>query len=77
MNERIKELGKQLKIVDPEGKFYSPNYEVFAELIVRECAGIVDQPYDFKTPPDQRMYRYPLSGQSILKHFGVEDERTN
>lgn len=78
MNERIAELSA-------EAWRYANNYvgddvmpqlrryqEKFAELIIRECADIVNQPYDFKTPPDQKTYRYPLGRDEILKHFGFE-----
>lgn len=86
MNERIREIvNKAISDVDyirdddftneELSKMYIPDCfaEKFAELIVRECAYIVDQPYDFKTPPDQKTYRYPLSGDEVLKHFGVEE----
>lgn len=75
MNKRIRELAEQaIHIEEPDGLFPREVFdrEKFAELIVQECASIVDQPYDFKTPPDQRTYRYPLSGDEVLKHFGVE-----
>ena len=74
MNERIKELAKQAGMVTFDDFASGGHFaEKFAELIVRECAYIVDQPYDFKTPPDQKTYRYPLSGDEVLKHFGVEE----
>ena len=60
MNERIKELAKQSL---PE--FYLTNcpsaLEKFAELIVRECAGIADIADPFQ------------SSDLILKHFGVTE----
>ena len=37
--------------------------DLFAELIIRECAGIAEQPHE---------YIRTQSGQQILKHFGVE-----
>jgi plasmid stabilization system protein ParE len=81
MNDRIKELAEQAKFMAEEdiNKQISYNAELkafaekFAELIVRECARIVDEPYDFKTPANQRTYRYPLSGETVLEHFGVEE----
>jgi hypothetical protein len=76
MNERIKELLNQAGIYQPD-RFDaidgSNQMEKFAELIVRECARIVDEPYDFKTPANQRTYRYPLSGETVLEHFGVDE----
>jgi hypothetical protein len=76
MNERIKKLLNQAGIYQPD-RFDaidgSNQMEKFAELIVRECARIVDEPYDFKTPANQRTYRYPLSGETVLEHFGVDE----
>ena len=67
MNERIKEIGKRLGIVDPEGKFYSPNYEALAELIVQECASLT---LDYK---NEDYYRGWIDYRDeIKKHFGVE-----
>ncbi len=46
MNERIRELHSQCKVCDKDTVLYF-DYEKFAELIVRECAGIAhgsDQP---------------------------------
>jgi hypothetical protein len=42
INERIRAIGKQLGITDPEGKFYSSNYEALAEAIVQECLDLLD-----------------------------------
>ena len=55
MNERIREL--YLKSLSDNQEFC---YQKFAELIVRECAGIAEtaEPYQ--------------SHDLILKHFGVE-----
>jgi hypothetical protein len=72
MNERIRELmmqswntyynqevnGTQFPIVQ---KF---DAEKFAELIVKECAGLVEDYYDEDT-------KY-LAGHIIRKHFGVK-----
>ena len=75
MNERIKKLLEQagielpnnlvegvngLGVVSPEVKF-----EKFAELIVRECAGVMQENVNLN-------YDYCLD-QKILKHFGVEE----
>ena len=58
MNERIKQLMKQAG-TDSSGKWMGAEHaEKFAELIVRECAGIAhgsDRP-----------------GKDIKEHFGVE-----
>ena len=62
MNERILELARQ---VWPDPSVSHVNHEKFAELIVRECAGLCS---------------ITASGQdaeaieeAILKHFGVEE----
>ncbi len=76
MNERIKTLAKVAgydEINKAAMKLMGFDPEKFAELIVKECARIVDEPYDFKTPTNQRTYRYPLSGGTVLEHFGVEE----
>ena len=70
MNERIKELAKQADIkldyfgygVDIDGG--NPNVSKFAELIVRECIGIVKE-YSEDGPHCQC--------QMIKQHFGVEE----
>jgi hypothetical protein len=81
MNERIRELELEaIAYADskvPVNDRYNDIYHSivrgkFAELIVKECARIVDEPYDCKTPANQRTYRYPLSGETVLEHFGVE-----
>jgi len=63
MNERIKELLEQagVKYVTmPKDTVY----EKFAELIVKECAGIVENQGKFS--------RYDTLAKKIKKHFGVE-----
>ena len=70
MNERIKELAKQVDAC------YIPRYDMwqmdtetmekFAELIVQECAGIV-QTYMSRWPEDAELTK------QIKEHFGVEE----
>ena len=66
MNERIQELAEQAGFEnghqDSNGNSLSYELEKFAELIVRECADIVDKAEPYK------------ANDLILKHFGVEDE---
>ena len=75
MNERIKQLAEQArKYADKNrpGSFvkYDPEWfvlynEKLAELIVRECAGLMD---------GRRIeYGNCKDGRVILKHFGVEE----
>ena len=72
MNKRIKELLVEAGIVQP-GRFDAVDgtnqLEKFAELIVRECAKVVDSKLDFESAsgPDDW-----ASGEDVLKHFGIE-----
>ena len=73
MNERIRELSEQAGWIDDKqfstrNKLYQwQNFdkEKFAELIVRECAGVMQENVNLN-------YDYCLD-QKILKHFGVEN----
>jgi hypothetical protein len=77
MNERIRELAHKADFIikknngdewrwghiDPE---LAEKLEKFAELIIRECAGLMD---------GRRIeYGNCKDGRVILKHFGVEEE---
>ena len=75
MNERIKELALKaglLNYVDNEtprryfidGHADLEEVQKFAELIIQECAGLVEDYYDEDT-------KY-LAGHIIRKHFGLE-----
>jgi hypothetical protein len=79
MNERIKELAKQADNyaykMNPEQdsygrsanprKFQQDRDAKFAELIVRECAGVC---------VEQRQYQpKEVYAQAVLSHFGVEE----
>ena len=93
MNERIKELRRQVKMdltkfhsdpeffknhVDPLAKIFvngdnavlNEYMTKFAELIVRECAGICEK--DKKGFPDSDSVKQGLADM-IKKHFGVEE----
>jgi len=59
MNKRIDELFKQAYGF-PIDKLATINLEEFAELIVRECAGIADKAEPYK------------ANDLIKQHFGVE-----
>jgi hypothetical protein len=66
MNERIKQLAREAGLLayNPEGP--PTKLDKFAELIVRECAGLMD---------GRRIeYGNCKDGRVILKHFGVEEE---
>ncbi len=90
MNERIKELAEQAGIdffnsTDPEyfGRVYcegwSEQQQKFAELIVKECVGVVDKivPPGYEDYPDYRdqieqSFRRECAVE-IKEHFGVEE----
>jgi|688.fasta_scaffold248555_4 hypothetical protein len=88
MNERIKQLAvqagltqaKDFKSGDEVKNFVFGNgLEKFAELIVLECAGIVDKivPPGYEDYPDYRdqieqSFRRECATE-IKKHFGVEE----
>ena len=78
MNERIEEFAEQARLhakeIYPEvkdikawGRVY---HEKFAELIVRECAGICEK--DKKGFPDSDSVKQGLADM-IKQHFGVEE----
>jgi hypothetical protein len=68
MNKRIKELAEQAET--KEIGYYFFDREKFAELIVRECAGLFPNMYveietDYGNTP-------VIAADYIKKHFGVE-----
>jgi hypothetical protein len=73
MNERIRELAEQATtIVDTvNSQGYSSSYanfdrEKFAELIVKECANLIDS-------MDHSSQYFPHVADTIKEHFGVEE----
>jgi hypothetical protein len=75
MNERVKELIKQVG-TDVSGKWMNvDNSEKLAELIVRECVGIVEG-----ISPGYKDYRDQIEDafrrdcmEEIKHHFGIEE----
>ena len=76
MNERIRELYEQARLhaksidadIDPKG-WMDEYHRKFAELIVRECASIVEgSPWNLP-----RGYRAVDQAELVKKHFGVEE----
>jgi len=75
MSERIKELIKQVG-TDVSGKWVGiDNIELLAELIVRECVGIVEG-----ISPGYKDYRDQIEDafrrdcmEEIKHHFGIEE----
>jgi hypothetical protein len=71
MNERIRELAEQNGFIhnwQPPGEQYEKlqTLEKFAELIVRECVGIVNSLEQYEGQGDCSTAEY------IKEHFGVE-----
>jgi hypothetical protein len=64
MNEKIKLLAEQAYLYQEHDTFLIAALENFAELIVEECAGLVDQVI---------MEDGTRRGDFIRKHFGVEE----
>ena len=72
MNERIKELAEQVKVImdgDDDLEFYT---EKFAELIVRECAQVGVNAFERNRSAGLDDIRYAIHG-NIVNHFGVEE----
>ena len=77
MNERIRELAGQAKFIAEEtiNKKISKNAELdafaekFAELIVRECAGVAEISMPVNSYPDDVL----KVKNNVLEHFGVEE----
>jgi len=72
MNERIRELAKQADDYERKlGKGIGPTRdEKFAELIVRECAGLFPNVYvEIET---EYGHTPVVAADYIKKHFGVE-----
>ena len=72
MNERIKELADQAEddvVVDHRGdKFHKAFTQRFAELIVKECAGIYNKIDNGNAHLGTEDYL-----EALHKHFGVEE----
>jgi hypothetical protein len=86
MNERIKELFKEagghtsvrnlasnpVQVVETH-ELWDDHIEKFAELIVRECAGLCHQEGVIKFNNVWEQIRAKCDAQMILNHFGVEE----
>ena len=63
MNNRVLELAKQAGLKAPSESCLSPFEKKFAELIIRECAAIVN---------DNNFAGSTLGDRLLFEHFGVE-----
>jgi hypothetical protein len=75
MNERIKELAKEARLLT--GWVVGEcEYQNFAELIIKECSALANH-FSDGHEKDQfgcRMFHYTSDiGQVILEYFGVEE----
>ncbi len=68
MNERIKELVEKSYIYDKQNDSSFFNKELFAELIVRECLGKIENEAAQYAEP---VWAFELVND-IKEHFGVE-----
>ena len=75
MNERIRELAEQAYGIDA-GKPFHPSalvaLEKFAELIVKECARVIDRG-DGEMSSRAETIWCNVCRDDILKHFGVKE----
>ena len=74
MNERIRKLafesaGGLLRYDERGFMLYEDEVEKFAELIVRECADVLDNQI---APPNHPMNSL---GYKLKQHFGVDDDQ--
>jgi hypothetical protein len=70
MNKRIRELAEQAKLFTgwPNGQV---EYQKFAELIIQECATIVDSAFDIDEHSGE-VVSY-ADGNQLKEHFGIEE----
>lgn len=68
MNERIRELAVEAKLIVPEYNGFdltklSASHKIFAYLIIKECAELVDR----------AISDGGVDGRVVKEHFGVEE----
>ena len=70
MNERIKLLAEQAGFLNKDEE----SIEYFAELIVRECAGLLEKEAESSHDEGTDTYNILLKESNWMKrHFGVEE----
>ena len=67
MDERIQEIARQ---VWPDPNISHVNHMKFAELIVRECIGVVNKRY--MGDNNREDFEVRRCAEDLKKHFGVE-----
>jgi hypothetical protein len=74
MNQRILELAKQAGIKANSEQALSPQEQLFAELIVRECTEVCkkEEYYYWRSSEDQDFTPQDCA-DAIEEHFGVEE----
>ena len=77
MNERIKQLAEQASLElfndTAHHRLLKGFAEKFAELIVRECAWIANDPAPSVYDHDSYKLGRKWASEDVLKHFGVEE----
>jgi len=77
MNERIKQLAIEAKLIASEPNGFDQNnlsksQQTFAELIVRECVGVVEGGSFLHDQAPTAIFAKECSG-AIKQHFGVNN----
>jgi len=67
MNERIRELAEQAEFSEKDLHIQDDNFQKFAELIVRECADLVEVEYGQSEVTGSEV------AQVLKRHFGVDN----
>jgi acetone carboxylase gamma subunit len=67
MNERIRELAEQAEFSEKDLHIQDDNFQKFAELIVRECADLVEVEYGQIEVTGSEV------AQVLKRHFGVDN----
>ena len=71
MNERIRELARQSSLIQYNSDGTMVDAEKFAELIVKECARVIDRGDGEMSSMAETIW-CNVCRDDILKHFGVE-----
>jgi hypothetical protein len=74
MNERIQQFAEQARTSVPAGldtvEWIAEYNRIFAELIVKECAGLCNEIGEYDEYPESEA---EACAEYIVKHFGVEE----